>query len=175
EGVRFALGRAAALRTTRHAPFRIGLQRRLHPAERDIFGQYHREPILRHRHRPALRAMDDRNRAAPVTLPRYAPVAQSPVHLALAAAFALEAFCQCIERSPVIHAVVLAGVDERAVFEERTFGDDVVFEFFQQIFDWSWFGHIDRLRLAERRAHRVGVLGGIAREFADRVAYRIAD
>src|SRR5271169_1881135 len=37
----------------------------------------------RHRHHPAGLAMDDRDRTAPIALPRNAPVAQPEIHLAL--------------------------------------------------------------------------------------------
>ncbi len=79
EGVGLALGRTAALWAGGLAPFGIGLDRRLHAGERDVFRQHHRQLVFRHRHRIALGAIDHRDRTAPVTLAADAPVAQAPV------------------------------------------------------------------------------------------------
>jgi hypothetical protein len=51
--------------------------------EGDIIGQLHRQVLGRHRHDAAGLAVDDRDRAAPIALPRNAPVAQAEIHLAL--------------------------------------------------------------------------------------------
>ena len=51
--------------------------------EGDVIGQLHRQVFHRHRHDAALLAMDDRDRAAPIALPRDAPVAQAEIDLAL--------------------------------------------------------------------------------------------
>ena len=52
----------------------------------DVFGQDDRQLVARHRHRAASLAMDDRDRRAPITLARHAPVAQPVVGRALAPA-----------------------------------------------------------------------------------------
>src|SRR5690606_26798835 len=79
EGVGLALGRATALRTGAPAPFRVGLDRRGHAREGDILGEYHRQLVLRHGHLATGRAMDDRDRTAPVALPAHTPVAQAEI------------------------------------------------------------------------------------------------
>ena len=43
-----------------------------------ILRQQHRQVLFGYRHRAVLRAMDDRNRRAPVALPAHTPVAQAP-------------------------------------------------------------------------------------------------
>ncbi len=52
--------------------------------EGHILRQHHRQVRIRHRHHIAFRAMDHRDRAAPVALARNAPVPQAKIHLALA-------------------------------------------------------------------------------------------
>ncbi len=54
--------------------------------EADVLGQHHRQLVARHPDRPALIAMDDRDRRAPIALARNAPVAQAILGLALAPA-----------------------------------------------------------------------------------------
>ncbi len=61
-------------------PGRMVVERIARPREIDILRQDHRQLRIRHRHRAAGLAMDDRDRAAPVALPAHAPVAQPPVH-----------------------------------------------------------------------------------------------
>ena len=78
-------------------------------------GSTHRQLLVGHRHVAALRAVDDRDRAAPVALARDAPVAQAPVHLLLARALRLQIGGDRIDRLLVIEPVVLAGVDADAV------------------------------------------------------------
>ena len=52
--------------------------------EAHILRQLHRQILLRHRHDAACLAMDHRDGAAPIALPRDAPVAQAILDLALA-------------------------------------------------------------------------------------------
>ena len=59
--------------------------------EAHIVGKLHRQILLRHRHDAAGRAMDHRDRAAPIALPRDAPVAQAILDLPLADRLALHA------------------------------------------------------------------------------------
>jgi len=49
-----------------------------------VFREHHRQVFVRHRHDIAFRAMDYRDRAAPIALARDTPVAQAEVHLPLA-------------------------------------------------------------------------------------------
>ena len=53
------------------------------PVERHVLRQGHRQILCRHRHDAAFPAMDDRDRAAPIALPRNAPIAQPEIDLAL--------------------------------------------------------------------------------------------
>ena len=69
----------------------MALQRIAGGLEVDVLGQDDRELVLRHRNRAAFRAMDDRDRRAPVTLARDAPVAQPPDGRAFAPAVLLGA------------------------------------------------------------------------------------
>src|SRR3546814_20946917 len=72
------------------APLGIGLDRRLHATERHLFGQHHRQLVFWHRHRLAFRAVDPRDRAAPVTLAADAPAANAAIDPRLAAALRSE-------------------------------------------------------------------------------------
>ncbi|MEI9988187.1 MAG: hypothetical protein WDN69_36880 [Aliidongia sp.] len=58
--------------------------------EADIVGQLDRQILFRDRDDAAGRAVDDRDRAAPIALPRYAPIAQPVLDRAVAAALRLE-------------------------------------------------------------------------------------
>ena len=51
-----------------------------------VLGQHHRKLLVGYRHRTAVVAVDDGDRAAPVALARHAPVAQPPLHLLFAQA-----------------------------------------------------------------------------------------
>ncbi len=66
--VRFARRRPAAGRTRRVLPSRMMVERIAGPIEGDIFRQLDRQLLPRDGQGPALRAMDDRNRAAPIAL-----------------------------------------------------------------------------------------------------------
>ena len=59
---------------------RIAGLRKIH-----IFRQAHRKLIIRHRHHAAIIAMDEGNGAAPIALARNTPIAEPPIHNALAA------------------------------------------------------------------------------------------
>src|SRR3546814_14572600 len=98
-----ALGRTATRRASGLAPLRIGLDRRTGAHERHVFGQYHRQLLLRHRHIAADRAQDHRNRATPVTLAADAPVAQAEIDPALAVLAAQ--FGHLVESDAVIEAI----------------------------------------------------------------------
>src|SRR6185437_6343294 len=66
-------------------PGRVTVERVAGLVEADILRQRHRKIILGHRHDAALRAVDDRDRATPIALPRDAPIAQPVGDRALAA------------------------------------------------------------------------------------------
>ena len=80
-----------------------------------IVGQAHRQLRVRHRHGAAAGAMDDRDRAAPVALPGDAPVAQPPVHHALAGTQLLQPLDRRLAAGLGGKAVEEAGIDQRAV------------------------------------------------------------
>src|SRR5207302_11177424 len=62
------------------------------PVEGNVLRQRHRQVLFRHWHRAAGLAMDDRDRTAPITLPRNAPIAQPIIHLALRDRTVMETF-----------------------------------------------------------------------------------
>ena len=113
-GVGLALGRAAALRAGGVDP--VG-----HLAERTLavvggliavhLREHERELILRDRHPAALRAVDERDRLAPVTLAAEDPVAQLVVDLFLAEALLHDVFLHGGDGFFNGHAVEEAGVD----------------------------------------------------------------
>ena len=104
----------AAARAGDVLPGRMVIQRIARPVERHVVGQFHRQLIVRHRHHAAGVAMDHRDRAAPVALPAHAPVAQPPVHLALADAEPLQLGDRRALRRVDVQAVHEARVEDRA-------------------------------------------------------------
>ena len=78
-------------------------------------GEPHREIGLGHRHHPAVVAVDDRNRAAPVALAGDEPVAQAVVDRGPAPALGLQASHDGVAAGHGIHAAELARVDEHLV------------------------------------------------------------
>ena len=89
----------------------------------EVFGQHDRQLVVRHGLHAAVRAMDQRDRAAPVALARNAPVAQAVIHAALAPALRLEQLRERVERFVEVEAVELAGIDQHAVLEVRLLVD----------------------------------------------------
>jgi len=63
-------------------PARMMIERIAGPVESRVIGQAHGQFLARHRHGAASRAMDDRDGAAPITLARNAPIAQTIAHIA---------------------------------------------------------------------------------------------
>ena len=88
--------------------------------EAHIVGKLHRQILLRHRHDAASRAMDHRDRTAPITLPRDAPVAQTILRLPLGDRPALHClFGESVGDGGLgvldAESVEKAGIDQRAV------------------------------------------------------------
>ncbi len=83
--------------------------------ERDVVRQQHGQVFLRHEHLAAMRAVDDRDRCAPVALARDEPVAQAEIHAALAEAFLLRLVHDALHRRLDVEAAELRRVDEDAV------------------------------------------------------------
>ena len=75
------------------------------------FWQDDRQILVRYRHIAALRTMNQRNRTAPVALPRNTPVTQAPLHLLVAETFRFQIRSDRIDRLAIRQTVVLAGVD----------------------------------------------------------------
>src|ERR1700758_5099666 len=86
ERVGLAAGRSAATRAIDMFPGRMMIERVARPVEGDISRQFDREIAVGHRHDTASRAMNKRDRTAPITLPRYPPIAKSVDGRPLAAA-----------------------------------------------------------------------------------------
>src|SRR4051812_6315115 len=59
-------------------PGRVAVERVARLLEVHVVRKHHRKLVARHRYRPARFAMDDRDRRAPVTLPRDAPIPEAP-------------------------------------------------------------------------------------------------
>ena len=70
-------------------PRRVAIERVPRHIEGHVFGQDHRQLLLRHRHDAADLAVDDRDRRAPITLAAHPPIAQAILRHAFAPAFGL--------------------------------------------------------------------------------------
>ncbi len=128
-GVGFALRLSPALRTGDVLPGRMMVERVAGLVERDILRQHHRQILVGHRHHTACRAVDHRNRAAPVALPRDTPVAQAKIHLALADRhvaphLSLEPLRYFFFRLFDGHAIEEARIDHAAIAIVSDVGDD---------------------------------------------------
>src|SRR5690348_9484522 len=77
ERVGLARGLAAATRALNVFPRRVAVEWVAGLVEVDVLREHYRQLVARDRPRAALFAMDDRDRRAPVALPRHAPVAQT--------------------------------------------------------------------------------------------------
>ena len=106
---------AAAGRAGDMLPARMAVERVARHVEGHVLRQHHRQLVIRHRHGAAGRAVNDRDRRAPVTLARDAPVAKPPGDGAFAPPFRLGAGDD--RRLGVIdaHAVEKAGIDQDAI------------------------------------------------------------
>ena len=97
--------------------------------EGDVLRQRDRQVGFRYRHHAARLAMDDRDRAAPIALPRNAPVAQAEIDLplryrAIARTFLFQPPRHFLLRLGDGHAVEEARVDHAAVAVIGDVGDD---------------------------------------------------
>ena len=89
-GVGLATARGAAFGALHvHKRWHIGERRLALPGEQHVFRQAHGQIFIRYRNDPALPAIDDRNRRAPVTLARNAPILQAIGRLCFADALGL--------------------------------------------------------------------------------------
>ena len=115
-GVRLTQRRPAATRTIDGEPLAVGGERRnpFRPVVLDV-GQQQRQLVVRHRNEPALTAVDDRDRTAPVPLPRHAPVAESIGDSRRALALAMQPLDDRLLRRRRRHAREPLGVDEHFV------------------------------------------------------------
>ncbi len=90
ERVGFAPSVAAAMRAFDVLPRRMAFQGIAGHVEGDVLGQGDGQLVVRHRHDATRRAVDDRDRTAPIALPRYAPVTQAENGRAFAEAHGLD-------------------------------------------------------------------------------------
>jgi len=94
-----------------------------------VFRQLHGQLVVRHRHRAAIIAMDQRNRAAPVALTGNTPVTQAPLHLLVAGILGFQIGGDGIDGGAVVQTVVLAGVDADAILAAIPFLPGIGIEF----------------------------------------------
>ena len=116
-GVRFTLGWAAAAGAGRVDPVRDGGKRRLTVVRRLValdIRQLQRQVLLIERDGAALRAVDDGDRLAPVTLAGEDPVAELEVDLRLADVLLRQVFRDGLLGVGDAHAVKEAGIDHHA-------------------------------------------------------------
>ena len=119
-GVGLARGRPAAARAGHVLPGGMAIERIAAAVEAHILRELHRQILLRHRHDAAFLAMDHRDRATPIALPRDAPVAQAELGAALALRRAVDRFLGEVVGDLLLRrldgeAVEKARVDQRAV------------------------------------------------------------
>src|SRR5205823_3914954 len=81
-----------------------------------VLGQQHRQLLIGDGHLPARAAVDERDRAAPVALPRDAPVAQAVLHALAAETLLLERRGDRVHRALEIEARELARAHGHPVF-----------------------------------------------------------
>ena len=114
-GIGFAGCISAAFRAFAMNKFFRGSQRRFCTgSEAYILRQAYRQLILRNQNLAAVRAVDDRNRSAPITLTADQPVAQTIVYAAFAEAFLLCLIHNSAHSSMHFHAGEFAGVNQHA-------------------------------------------------------------
>ena len=119
-GIGLALGLPAAFRAGGVAPGWVQLQGAFAGGQPlDIFGQQHGQLVIRHGHRAALFAVDDRDRRAPIALAGDQPVPQAVVHRALADAAFFQIGNRFIESLLAGRAGQRAGVDHVALGRDR--------------------------------------------------------
>ena len=126
ERIRLPLRRVAAARAVHLFPARVMRQRVAGLIECHILRQRHRQLCIRHRHRAAIRTMNNRNRRPPIALAADTPIPQPVIDLALAdtACFKLRnrRFLGLCHRKPIeqqrIHQHAIAGIGQ---FQRRFF------------------------------------------------------
>lgn len=83
--------------------------------EVDIFWKNYRKILFRHQDIAAMRAVDDRNRAAPVSLAGNQPVPQTVVDLAVSDSHFLDFLCNSFAGFFRGQSVEFAGIDKESV------------------------------------------------------------
>src|SRR5258708_31312409 len=122
----------AAFRAMDVLPGRMMFERITGAVERDVFRQRHRQVRLGHRDDAAVLAMNNRDRAAPIPLPRNPPVAQAKIDLTMsygtvARAFVLQSSRNFLLRFRDRHAIKEPRVDHAAITLIGCVGDDEAF------------------------------------------------
>src|SRR6185437_14117648 len=120
---------AAALRTRDVLPGRMPVERIARFVEGDVVRQPDRQILFRHGNDAARLAVDDRDRATPVSLAGNAPVAQAVVYLALrhrtiSARLPFKPLGHVLLRLFDRHTVEEARIDHAAVADISLIGDD---------------------------------------------------
>ena len=113
-GVGLALCRLSALWTSAVDEVSAMGERVAAAVRNAILGKDHRQVLLGHRHFAAARAMNDRDRRAPITLSRNAPIAKPVGHALFAESLRREIRGDRVDGLLIAHAVVLARVDQVA-------------------------------------------------------------
>src|SRR5690606_18299347 len=115
-GVGLAPRRLAALRTAAFVELGHLRQRAAGAVRHHIFGQYHRQLVIRNGYVPTLRAVDNRNRTAPGALTADGPVTQAVLGARCAQLLLLEHFANRGEGTVEIQPVEFVGVDQLPLF-----------------------------------------------------------
>ena len=108
------------LRAGHVLPGGMAVERIAGAVEAHVLRQLHRQVLLRHRHDAAFLAMDHRDRATPIALPRDAPIAQAELGTPLALRCAVQHLSLRDDRPSLLcrldgEAVEEARIDQRAV------------------------------------------------------------
>ncbi len=120
--VRFAPRRPAALRASRIHELRRRRQRRFaHARQLRIRRQQHRQILVRHGLHTIFRTVDDRNRRAPIPLPRNPPVLQSENGLGAPEALLFRERRHLRNRRRALHPAVRPGIYANSELGERFF------------------------------------------------------
>ena len=114
-GVGFALRGPAAFGTGAIHEIGALVQRVTRTIGHAIFGQHHRQIFVRHRHITTRVAMNQRNRCAPITLARDAPIAQAIQHLLFAQPLGGQIGGYRVHGGAISQVIVFIGVFANAV------------------------------------------------------------
>ena len=136
-GVGFAFGWLAAFGAGDVDELRHAAQRRAALlGDFNLIGQHDGQLVVGNRHKAAALAVNDGDGRAPETLPAHAPVLEAEGDLGLAEGTACSSLLEEFLRASTTQAVVLAGVDEYAVFGTER-------EALRALGALDWLNHLD--------------------------------